>query len=43
MYQDKKVTFNQLNFVLLRKIGEAVVVKNVDPATVECVIQESLN
>ena len=43
MYQDKKVTFNQLNFVLLRKIGEAVVVNNVDPKTVKTVIQESLN
>ena len=43
MYQDKKVTFNQLNFVLLRKIGEAVVVNNVDPAKVEDVIQESLS
>ena len=43
MYQDKKVTFNQLNFVLLRKIGEAVVVNNVDPEIVKGVIQESLN
>ena len=43
MYQDKKVTFNQLNFVLLRKIGEAVVVNSVDPAKVEGVIQESLS
>ncbi len=42
MYQDKKVTSNQLNFVLLNKIGEGLIVKNVDPENVKNVIQQSL-
>ncbi|MDG2355090.1 MAG: 3-dehydroquinate synthase [Paracoccaceae bacterium] len=42
MYQDKKVTSNQLNFVLLNKIGEGILMKNVDPENVKHVIQQSL-
>ncbi len=42
MYQDKKVTANQLNFVLLAKIGEAILMNNVNPEKVKRVIQDSL-
>ena len=43
MYQDKKVTSNQLNFVLLKKIGEGILVNNVDPENVKNVLLESMN
>ena len=42
MYQDKKVTSNELNFVLLNKIGEGILVKDVNSETVKKVILESL-
>ena len=43
MYQDKKVKSNQLNFVLLRKIGQGILVNNISPVTVKDVLLESLN
>ena len=43
MYQDKKVKSNQLNFVLLQKIGQGVLVNNISPVTVKDVLLESLN
>ena len=43
MYQDKKVTNNQLNFILLNKIGKGKLVKNVDPKYVKDVLKESIN
>ena len=42
MYQDKKVKANQLNFVLLNKIGEGILVNNVNPENVKDVLLESL-
>ena len=42
IYQDKKVTSNQLNLVLLNKIGEGILVKDVDPENVKNVLLESL-
>lgn len=41
MMKDKKTLSSQLNFVLLKGIGEAVVVKNVSTALVEHVLKEN--
>ncbi len=43
MYQDKKVTSGNLNFILPRRIGEVFVAKDIDPNVVRKVLQEALS
>lgn len=43
MAQDKKVKRGRLTFILLEQIGKAVIVNDVDPATVRDFLQEKLS
>ena len=43
MYQDKKVTNNQLNFILLNRIGKGKLIKNISPKYVKEVLKKSIN
>ena len=42
MYQDKKVVNKKLNFVLLKKIGEGYIQKDVDVNLVETILKKSM-
>ncbi|BEV45922.1 3-dehydroquinate synthase [Afipia carboxidovorans] len=43
MFQDKKVKRGRLTFILLEKLGRAVIVNDVDPATVRDFLSEKLS
>jgi 3-dehydroquinate synthase len=43
MFQDKKVKRGKLTFILLEKLGRAVIVNDVDPASVREFLSEKLS
>ena len=43
MAQDKKVKRGRLTFILLEKIGKAVIANDVDPSAVRSFLQEKLS